>query len=484
MVDANATIQVLSDNVLISVFSFLRSLWHPPNFSYVHEPSLTWEWHRLAHVCQRWRYLIFASPRRLGLGLITGWKRPGTNLDLWPPLPISICYDLAWLSSEDEQGVVATLEHPDRIFAIKLAISEFLVEESNAWMGSFPVLERLDLKSPSSCHLYTVLPSGFLGGSTLASRGLRHIVLESISVPTLPQLLSSCHGLIHLHLGKDVLSCGAYLSPAVLSTALSAAARLESLHVYPPNKFHKRKRKARTDSGLPTSSLVVLPALIHFKYEGSLKYLEDFVSRIHAPLLERIYVGVPQQQARPLDIPQLAQFISRTEHMSSLPLQTSVYLDKSSFKISHDFEIRGHISFELTCHPGFAQVSQVVHICRQLSPLVPDVERVSIEVDIVPPNPPEETDITGWLQLFRLFCGAQEVEFRSEYLVYEGHNTPKMGQAVFPALRILRLDVGWEVPRFIESFVTERQLTGRPVTVIHRCGPCSEGGSYADYEVM
>ena len=475
MVDEHVAIQGLSNDVLLCIFLFLRPRCPYLPSSLRPKSSLTWAWHRLAHVCRRWRYLIFTSPRRLGLGLVASKKRRGTTLDLWPPLPISIYYDSPWTPSlEDEQDVITTLEHSDRIFEIKLTISNTLLN-SNVWMESFPTLERLCLSSPPGYHHSTALPSGFLGGSALASRRLRYIVLKRVSIPTLPQLLLSSRGLIHLYLGEDVLTGDGFLSPAVLSAALSAAAQLKSLHVHlPSNIFHEEQ--GSTDSGLPPPNLVALPALIYFKSDGPDEYLEDLVSRIHAPLLERICVCVPQQHVQPLDIPRLSQFISRTERMSSLPFQTSILLEESGFRISHDFGIRGHICFEFTCDLGLLEVSQVDHIYRQLTPLMSDVGRVSIEVNITPPNLPDETDVARWLQLFRLCGGAQELELNSEYPVYEAHGSPKLGQEVLPALRILRVyGFDMRLPRFIESFVAERELTGRPITLLRPCGGFESG---------
>jgi hypothetical protein len=157
--------------------------------------------------------------------------------------------------------------------------------------------------------------------------------------------------------------------------------------------------------------------------------------------------------------------------MSSLPIQTSITLEENGLNISHEFRIRGHICLDLTCDLGLLQVSQVDHICKQLSPLMSDVERVIIEVNITPQYLPDETEIARWLRLFRLFDGAQELELASDHALYEAHESPKMGQEVFPALRILRLD-GFDlrVPQFIRSFVAERELTGRPITVIRECG--------------
>ena len=406
-------------------------------------------------------------------------KRQGTTLDLWPPLPIYIHYNLSFLFLEDKNDVIAALTHPDRIFEIDLTISNWLLEKSNAWVESFPILERLSLFS--SDRSYPVLPSAFLGGSALASRRLRYIELERVYVPTLPQLLLSSQNLIRLFLGKGVIADEGFLSPAVLTAVLSAVARLESLHVYlPSNIFHEQ---GSTDSVLPLPKFVVLPALIHLELllRGSDDYLEDLVSRIHAPLLETICVKASEEYARPMDIPQLSKFIRPTDRLSLLPIQTSIILEESRFKVSHEFGIRGHICFELTCDSGseFLEVSQVVHVVhvfKQLFPPISDVERVVIEINIPPHNPiipPAEMEIDRWLQLFPLFDGAQELELCSGYTLLKLHESPnsKIGQELFPALRILRLTCGFDVrvPRIIKSFVAERELTGRPITMIRTC---------------
>jgi hypothetical protein len=484
MVDEHhATIQVLSDNVLLRIFAFLRPHWGRPHVTFVPAPipTLTWAWHRLAHVCRRWRCLVFASSRHLGLGLVTSRERLGTTLGLWPPLPICITYDSHddMPSLEDEQDIIATLEHSDRCLEINLKISNSLSEKSNVWMEPFPELERLCLRSPSEyCQREsTVLPSGFLGGSTLSSRRLRYIVLERISVPTLPHLLLSSCGLVHLFLGKGVLEGDGFHSPAVLSAALSTAARLESLHLHLPSDiFYKAQESA--DSELHPPNLVDLPALTYFNSEGhgSNEYLEDFVSRIRAPLLEQIYVRIPYEHARPNM--HLSQFISRTERMSALPSATYIHVEEDYFMISHHFENwgSGHISFELTCDPGSLQEFQVDHICslcKQLTPLISDVNRVSIyiSIQIGTRSPPDEVCVPQWLRLFRLFDGAQDLQLGTDFSLHEELETAEIGEEVLPALKTLQLDIGRRVPRVIKSFIAKRKLAGRRLTVTHR-RPC------------
>jgi hypothetical protein len=72
------TIGMLPDVALLRIFDF-----------YVDEAERIEDWHTLVHVCLDWRYLVFQSPRRLGLQLHCTCTTPvRERLDVWPPLPI------------------------------------------------------------------------------------------------------------------------------------------------------------------------------------------------------------------------------------------------------------------------------------------------------------------------------------------------------------------------------------------------------------
>ena len=79
------TIDTLPDEVVVEIFDFYiivndRGSYTPLN-----------TWHVLVHVCRRWRYLVFASPRRLNLRLAYHGHRPISEvLDAWPVLPITL----------------------------------------------------------------------------------------------------------------------------------------------------------------------------------------------------------------------------------------------------------------------------------------------------------------------------------------------------------------------------------------------------------
>jgi hypothetical protein len=483
MIDQAATIQGLSDDALLLIFSFHRILSSPFN------PPLSteWEWHVLSQVCQRWRNLLFASPRHLGVRLVISnrkqYGRP--TLESWPTLPISI-----WFSSQDtlflrdEGRVIEALKHSDRIYEIKLNVSNWMIGKSTAFVNdSFPALEYLDLTSP--CDV-TVLPSTFLGGSISNPRKLRHIGLKNISLPTLPQLLLSSPNLVSLSLGFDHYGNPGSLSIDALTAVLSTMMQLERLYVYPyPDRDYPEQR--RTFSPSSTENLIILRSLVTFDFGGPSGYLEDLIPRIDMPLLEQFSVSQTFGQ-RSYDIPQLSQFISRTKHLNSLPHRTSITFTNKALTIRHCFQHllprRTPIYLSFSIRGDWSEMdwraSQVVHICGQLSPFISNVERLGIRVERPlrffdedePEN--EEMDTARWLELFGSFKSVQDLQL---WCLLEGstfgiadalEESTKETAQVLPILRILRIH-GFQhhaenIPG-IKAFIAARELTGQPLSV-------------------
>lgn len=117
-------INILPDNVLLDIFDFcLRN----PRKSPFHRMS---EWQRLVvHVCQRWRHIIFASPRRLDLHLFcTYGMSVRNNLSCWLAFPIIVDYYPYWdfvsgksIVPDNDDNVIAALERPDRMHCVEIA---------------------------------------------------------------------------------------------------------------------------------------------------------------------------------------------------------------------------------------------------------------------------------------------------------------------------------------------------------------------------
>jgi F-box-like len=100
------TICSLPDDILLDIFELFISNW-------LDRELQAWAWTELLHVCQRWRYIVFASPLRLDLCLVcTGRTSVRKTLDVWPPLPIEIACFSVDLRVED--NIIAALAHPNR----------------------------------------------------------------------------------------------------------------------------------------------------------------------------------------------------------------------------------------------------------------------------------------------------------------------------------------------------------------------------------
>jgi len=289
------TINTLPDEVLLGIFDFCVNLHE------VLEDEGEKEWETLVHVCRRWRYIVFASPHRLKLRLVcTAGTRVEEMLDIWPALPIDLrVYDLHDLN---EDNVIATLEHNDRICEIyvqglddKDSFERFVA----SMQVPFPALTDLSLATiyfPSPA-----VPDSFLGGFAL---GLRSLCLNGITVLGLPNLLLSATTLIRLRLENIPLS--GHIPPHVMADCLSSLAGLEELRIsfilhYP----------YQTSLRPPPLTRTILRKLTSLSFEGTSEYLEVLFTWIDAPLHENIYIKLFDPVI--FDISQISLFNGREE---------------------------------------------------------------------------------------------------------------------------------------------------------------------------
>jgi hypothetical protein len=202
----NVTIETLPDDVLLAIFT-----------SYLRRPDEIDVWRTLVHVCQRWRYLVFASPGHLNLQLeCTIETRAREMLDIWPALPIVITDYSDSMSGVD--NIIAALERRDRVRKITLdddIPGRKMGTVVPAMLGPFPALEGIILGADGSAM--EIVPDSFLGGS---APQLQWFTLHAIPFPTLPTLLSSARNLVDLQLSGIPRS--GYISPEAMVTCLSA----------------------------------------------------------------------------------------------------------------------------------------------------------------------------------------------------------------------------------------------------------------------
>lgn len=298
---------MLTDDVLLEIFG-----WHRQTS--MEQCNGTWEWNQwivLVHVCRRWRNIVFDSSRRLDLWLLCTYGTPDVRrrLDSWPCLPIVIKYwpnsEFKPPSPEDEDNLIAALEHPDRVHTIQLAMTGSLWEKVAERMRvPFPALTSLSLwldpgTAPSR-------PTAFLTG--VASPCLKDVSLVGIPYPRPLGLLSSTNDLVALRL-LEVPNTG-YVAPDVMATYLSIPPHLKLLcidsHSSPSHRYSRGSERTTTQATRTT-----LPSLIYFNFRGTNEYLKDFVSRIDAPFLNEVNTTFSNQLI--FDVPHLSRSIDQME---------------------------------------------------------------------------------------------------------------------------------------------------------------------------
>src|SRR5258708_3803591 len=134
-------------------------------------------WYKLAHICQRWRNLIFGSTSYLGLYLVCTLGTPVADmLEHSPPLPLIIDYVEEYddISAEDEEGIFLSLEQRDRVRRIRLRLCAPILQKLIAAINEeYPILEHFVLtpRSVSGGNTIFILPE------TLQAPHLRHLFL-------------------------------------------------------------------------------------------------------------------------------------------------------------------------------------------------------------------------------------------------------------------------------------------------------------------
>jgi len=261
---------MLPDDVLLEIFGVCMD----DDIDRRHQGT----WLRLVHVCRRWRCLVFASPRHLDLRLLCTPRRLLNDLDIWPEFPIVIrVYDRT-PQPQDVDNIIAVLKQPNRVCKISVEdIARSLLEKFAAIKTPFPELRELKLAS-NDANL-PIIPESFMGGSAPRLRGLG---LWGLSFPSLPKLLSSTTDLVKLTLSG--LPHSGYTSPEATVTCLSTLTKLKSLSL----GFRSPQSRVNRESRQPPRT--VLPALTSFWFLGDSNYLEDFMSRIDPPLLNRVSI--------------------------------------------------------------------------------------------------------------------------------------------------------------------------------------------------
>ena len=441
---------MLPDVALLEIFDF-----------YMYETRIQ-AWHTLVHVCRKWRGVVFGSPRRLNLRLVCRGRTPvRETLYVWPVLPIAIftSYEM-W----DADNIIAVLEQNDRICQMDFheCTSPQFEKVLAAMQQPFPALTHLDLWLTEETT--PVVPDSFLGGS---APQLQILILFRIQFPGLPRLLLSAIHLVYLDL-KRIPHSG-YISPEVMVTCLSVLTSLKILYISFESPRSRPDRKSRRP---PPPTRTLLPVLTELIFKGVSEYLEDLLARIDAPLLDKSSIFFFHQLI--FDLPQLAQFISRTPKFKAHDQARVSFYD---WGVQVTFG--GSLDLAISCRKLDWQLSSLAQICSSsfLQTLVPMVECLSIEIAQVYLDEQRwqyAIENSQWLELLHPFAAVKDLYISEMFAPYIAPALQELsGESVtevLPALQSLFLerypsDYSRLVQESIGQFVSARQLAGHPIAV-------------------
>ena len=457
------TIDILPDDVLLEIFDFYvvqANVFIPDN-----------RWQTLAHVCRKWRNVIFESPSRLNLQLACSERTPvRETLDVWPLLPIIILHIVhSKYSTFGLDNIVAALEHNDRIRQITLKL--FADQQSKSILGAmqepFPALTTLMLSGDKTAP---DIPDSFFGGS---APHLRSPSLDHILFPGLSKFLLSATDLVHLDLWS--IPHTGYISPEAMATCLSALTRLNGLRMeFVSPRSHPNRESRR----LPQLTRAVLPNLIRLHFKGVSEYLEDLVARIDAPRLKRLEMKFFHQLI--LDTPQLVQFITRTPNLKACD-QARIYFSDLEVIVTFprtSSDSNNGFNLTISCRQPEWQLSAMAQVCSSSFPpsIIHKVERLYIRKRSTMLKWQDDFEDSQWLELLHPFTGVKYLHLSDEFARFAPSLRELVGgrtTEVLPALQGLFLEKYPSSGPFKEAigkFVAARRLFNLPVAVYYGDG--------------
>lgn len=456
-------IEMLPEDILLDIFDFYRldAMWL--------SRGRPWKWHRLAHVCRKWRYVISISPRRLDLRILCKYGAPVESiLGSWPTFPLVIKFDGIRKLKPMPRNILVALRCSDRICDINLSVTSPMTGSIVELIQKpCPVLEKIRLIIKDAMESSTQpAHDNFLGGSAPC---LREIELQGIALPfpAIRRVLFSANNLAELHL-SDVPNA-AYFSPIDLVTALSSLDQLKRLAI----GFHSPTSRPAPSIAHRSLRRTALPSITFFDFHGASEYLEELVAQIHLPALCKITIKLFNQIF--FEIPKFSQFI-RHQNSNVLGSPTLVLVTHTAESVSVFLIQKEDSSPDEYCYMGTSckrldwQLSFVTQILSQLFPLLSSVAKLTFITHLEMPTGKEDVDPTQWLELFQLFTHVKEIHVFEQLVpdIVHALAMEAMDIGVLPELTSLSLNGYRKSPTTAEAaeeFVAKRRVSGRTVSL-------------------
>ena len=434
----------------------------------VHEYQPPTSWEMLVHVCRRWRYIVLAAPRHLGLRLLcTAKTRVKEMLDIWPPFHIDL--RACGLHPLNEDNIIAMLGHNDRICTIVFAGMDkgSLRRLAAVMQVPFPALTLLHLES--CCVAPTILPVSFLGGS---APGLRSLYLDDITASELPKLLPSATGLIRLSLQNIPDSW--FFSPYVMVDCLSSLTRLEefSISFFSPPPFEQESLRSAP------LTRTILPKLNSLSlHTGRHEYLEVLFTWIDAPLHNHISISFFDPAI--FDISRISLFNGR-EELIQVPDRAYMHFDYRLLHVILSSPKGSTRDTSLLVTFEYGDIAWQLSTLNQFrSRFSPPLGRHSSRSDGSElPHWTSDLESVRWLEFLHFFAGMENLYLSGGVALFIAPALRELATgeggavSVLPALKNLfmeNLEPSKSGPLLesIEEFVVARESAGHPVVI--RC---------------
>ena len=457
------TIETLPDDILLKTFEFYLGKDDDDeiDFGYNYDG-----WQTLVHVCCRWRFIVFASPRRLNLKLYCTERRLANSkaLDIWPTLPL-VVFSPDLQSNEDVTNVIAALKHHSRVCKIDFCSAKFQDSLLEAFAAiDEPFLALTSLHLASFAQNVPVLADSFLGGS---APQLQALSFAGIPYPSIGILLSSTTNLVSLSL--RYIPRSGYVSPETIAPCLSTSPGLESLEIgfrHPQSEAHRASRHP------PPLARVVFPNLTHLRFRGDIEYLEGVLSRIETPMLHYSNFQLFNQLA--YNTPLLGHFIRRTETFMTISGAHVRFWNRGLIiegqEMTHK-TTRVDLDLRIRCKALDWQLSAAAHVSNLFLSSLPALE--TFEIVVSHEDYQSEIEVIQWREFLQPFTYVKKMTLESKdpvRIIAPVLQEFARETSMLPALQDLFLRAYSPRPsgppkEAIEQFIATRQSYGQSIAV-------------------
>ncbi|KAI0259609.1 hypothetical protein BC834DRAFT_610477 [Gloeopeniophorella convolvens] len=305
------TIESLPDVVLLEVFDHCREEELRKGGALQKSQPHLYQWYQLvpAHVCQRWRQIIIASPTRLRLSILCSWELPVAEILRHSPaeLPVSILYPTneevfhEW-SPESISDALLALGYLDRTSHI---VIDALTSEEDKLLSMInrpaPKLETLHIECIRD---RLTIPHTF---TLQGNARLRRFELFDISNPF---QLTPPASVTDFILSLDYPEGSTHVDwLETLGSQLRNMPQLECLDL----ELDSLPLTVSIDRG---GAPISLPRLSEFTFSGSCYHLEGLISLFDAPVLSQLNIDFVDLTT-PIDIPELSRYIQASPRFNA-----------------------------------------------------------------------------------------------------------------------------------------------------------------------